>query len=241
MEPGQQPLCVSLRGPGESVPAPVLPRDTFGQSCSGTFPSRPRGPYRSPPSTSSRSAAKGTEIQSRRILLPLKKRSHPQSSLRFLTPAQRRRVQTLLLSPSVKSARPASPPPPRARPCPCRHAGLPQPGGRGAHRGAVGGPGDEEPLVALGVLAVQAVQHVARLLLVQQGQHEGVVVGIPAPGQLFVGSQHELFWKEKTEKVALAEGKAQHTLQHREAARLRACCSSSADNDAILQKNKLRS
>lgn len=128
MEPGQQPLCVSLRGPGESVPAPVLPRDTFGQSRGGTFPSRPRGPYRSPPSTSSRGAAKGTEIQSRRILLPLKKRPHPQSSLRFLTPAQRRRVRTLLLSPSVKSAQPASPPPPRARPCPCRHAGLPQPG-----------------------------------------------------------------------------------------------------------------
>lgn len=78
----------------------------------------------------------------------------------------------------------------------------------GAHRGAVGGPGDEEPLVALGVLAVQAVQHVARLLLIQQGQHEGIVVSVPAPGQLFVGSQHELFWKKKREKVVLDEGKA---------------------------------
>lgn len=78
---------------------------------------------------------------------------------------------------------------------------------RGAHRGAVRGPGDEEPLVALGVLAVQAVQHIARLLLVQQGQHEGIIVSVPAPGQLFVGSQHELFWKEKREKVVLDEGK----------------------------------
>lgn len=77
----------------------------------------------------------------------------------------------------------------------------------GAHRGAVGGPGDEEPLIALGILAVQAVQHVARLLLVQQGQHKGVVVSIPAPGQLFVGSQHKLFWKEM-EKVVLDESKA---------------------------------
>lgn len=78
----------------------------------------------------------------------------------------------------------------------------------GAHRGAVGGPRDEKPLVALGILAVQAVQHVAWLLLVQQGQHEGIVVSVPAPGQLFVSSQHELFWKEKMEKVVLAENKA---------------------------------
>ena len=79
---------------------------------------------------------------------------------------------------------------------------------RGAHRGAVRGPGDEEPLVALGVLAVQAVQHVARLLLIQQGKHEGIVVSVPAPGQLFVGSQHKLFWKEKRENLVLEEDKA---------------------------------
>lgn len=77
-----------------------------------------------------------------------------------------------------------------------------------AYRGVVRGPGDEEPLVALGVLAVQAIQHIARLLLIQQGQHEGIVVHVPAPGQLFVRSQNELLWKEKEEKTALCKGQA---------------------------------
>lgn len=109
--------------------------------------------------------------------------------------------------------------------------------GPGAHRGAVRGPGDEEPLVALGVLAVQAVQDVAGLLLVQQGQHQGVVVGVPAPGQLFVGSQHELLCKEKTGKVVLDEGKAH--LAGPGGSSLRVHCSARTNKDAVLQKNKL--
>lgn len=78
-----------------------------------------------------------------------------------------------------------------------------------AHRGVIRGPGDKEPLVALGVLAVQAVQHIARLLLVQQGQHKGIIVHVPTPGQLLVRPQNELFWKEKGEKGGLRQGKAQ--------------------------------
>lgn len=84
----------------------------------------------------------------------------------------------LLLSPRAKPPWPALPPP-----APPQHVPVPRlVPGPGAHRGAVGGPGDEEPLVALGVLAVQAVQDVAGLLLIQQGQHKGVIVSVPAPG-----------------------------------------------------------
>lgn len=105
-----------------------------------------------------------------------------------------------------------------------------------AHRGAVRGPGDEEPLVALGVLAVQAVQDVAGLLLIQQGQHEGVIVSVPAPRQLLVGSQHELLCKENTAKVVLDESKAH--LAGPRGSSLRVHCSST-NNDAVLQKKKL--
>lgn len=52
-----------------------------------------------------------------------------------------------------------------------------------------------------------------------------------------MGSQHELFWKEKREKVVLGEGKASLTLQDHGMAHLRTRCSSIPDN-AILQKNK---
>lgn len=71
-------------------------------------------------------------------------------------------------------------------------AGVPRTHGR-----IVGRPGEEEPLKALGVLRVQAVEQIARLLGVQQRQHGPVVVLVPAAHQLPRGTQHELLWGQR--------------------------------------------
>ena len=60
------------------------------------------------------------------------------------------------------------------------------------YRRLVRRPGYEDPLIALGVLSVQAIQDVAGLQLVQQGQQDTVIVLVPALLHLPVGPQHQL-------------------------------------------------
>lgn len=62
----------------------------------------------------------------------------------------------------------------------------------GAYRRLVGGPRYEDPLVTLCVLGVEAVEDVAGLQVVQEGQQEAVVVLVPALFGLSVGPQHQL-------------------------------------------------
>ena len=54
-------------------------------------------------------------------------------------------------------------------------------------------PGDEDPLVSLGILGVEAVQDVARLLVVQQRKYEVVIVLVPALCRLSECPKHQLF------------------------------------------------
>ena len=63
------------------------------------------------------------------------------------------------------------------------------------HRGALRGPGQEQPLVALGVGGVQAVEQVAWHALVQQGQHVGVVLLVEPLTHQPGLPQHQLFWR----------------------------------------------
>lgn len=63
------------------------------------------------------------------------------------------------------------------------------------YRRLIRGPRYEDPLVALCILGVEAVQDVAGLLLVQEGQQEVIVILFPALFWLPVGSQHQLLWK----------------------------------------------
>lgn len=56
----------------------------------------------------------------------------------------------------------------------------------------VRGPGDEDPLVSLCILGVQAIQDVARLLRREQREQALVVVFVPAVSRLSEGIQHQL-------------------------------------------------
>lgn len=93
---------------------------------------------------------------------------------------------------------------PAARDRPClAQTHRPRPGvsglgrGPGTHGGAVRRPGEEEPLEALGVLGVQAVEQVAGLLGVQERQHGPVIVLLPAAHRLPRRSQRELLWGQR--------------------------------------------
>ena len=59
-------------------------------------------------------------------------------------------------------------------------------------------PRDEDPLVALCILGVEAVQDVAGLLVVQERKQEVVVVQVPALVRLPAGTQHQLLWNQTT-------------------------------------------
>lgn len=56
-------------------------------------------------------------------------------------------------------------------------------------------PGYEDPLVALCILGVEAVQDVAGLLVIEERKQEGIIVLVPALFWLPVGPQHQLLWK----------------------------------------------
>lgn len=63
--------------------------------------------------------------------------------------------------------------------------------------GLVRRPWYEDPLVALCILGVKAVQDVAGLLVVQERKQEVIIILVPAFFGLSVGPQHQLLWKSE--------------------------------------------
>lgn len=61
-----------------------------------------------------------------------------------------------------------------------------------AYRGLVRGPRDEDPLITLCIVGVEAIQDVAGLLVVQEGKQEAIIVQVPALFRLSVGPQDQL-------------------------------------------------
>lgn len=53
-------------------------------------------------------------------------------------------------------------------------------------------PGNKDPLVALSILGVKAVQDVAGLLVVQEGKQKSVIVLVPAFLWFSAGPEHQL-------------------------------------------------
>lgn len=64
-----------------------------------------------------------------------------------------------------------------------------------SYSGDVRRPGQEDPLIALVVGGVQPVEDVAGHVVLQEGQHQGIILGVPLL-RCFPGSVHrQLLWK----------------------------------------------